>query len=162
MNIEIIGQTLREFKNALSLLNQTEFTTPIKGLSGSTIGEHTRHIIELFQCLYQGYADGNVNYDTRARNKHLQTQVDAALEALSVIIQQLPLPDKKLTLWYQLDTTAEAMNTSFYRELLYNFEHCVHHQALIKVGLVELEKSCAKAGFGVAVSTARFREKCAQ
>jgi hypothetical protein len=49
--------------------------------------------------------------------------------------------------------------TNFYRELLYNIEHCIHHQALIKVAFNEMKMShLLNKNFGVAPSTIQYRE----
>jgi hypothetical protein len=45
-------------------------------LSSATIGEHTRHVIEMFQCLLNNYESGVVNYDERARDIVLQTDTN--------------------------------------------------------------------------------------
>jgi hypothetical protein len=44
-------------------LSQTEYSNSCAELSNATIGEHTRHIIEMFQCLENQYDLGVVNYD---------------------------------------------------------------------------------------------------
>lgn len=50
--------------------------------------------------------------------------------------------------------------TTFERELVYCLEHTIHHQALIKVGLKELNLEGFLDGhFGVAPATLRFREE---
>ena len=57
----------------ISLLEQLTgpqaYTAPCAELSNASIGEHTRHVIELYQCLLAGYEKGEVNYDARKRNK---------------------------------------------------------------------------------------------
>ncbi len=49
--------------------------------------------------------------------------------------------------------------TNFYREMVYNIEHCIHHQALIKVALNEMEANhLINKNFGIAPSTIQYRE----
>ena len=48
--------------------------------------------------------------------------------------------------------------TSVDRELLYCLDHAIHHQALIKIGLKELQiADLVGDDFGVAYSTLRYR-----
>ena len=54
------------------------------------------------------------------------------------------------------------IETNYNRELLYNLEHCIHHQALIKVALLQSESITVDANFGVARSTIEYRNQCAQ
>jgi hypothetical protein len=56
----------------------------------------------------------------------------------------------------RLELTATTL-----RELLYNLEHCIHHQALIKVAVLESDTIFVNENFGVARSTLNI-EKCAQ
>ena len=52
----------------------------------------------------------------------------------------------------------KAFYTSFDRELLYCLDHAIHHQALIKIGLKELQiADLVGDDFGVAYSTLRYR-----
>ena len=57
------------------------------------------------------------------------------------------------------DTLTPQINSSFERELLYCLDHAIHHQALIKIGLKELDLDHLIAReFGVAYSTLRHRQ----
>jgi hypoxanthine-guanine phosphoribosyltransferase len=49
-----------------------------------------------------------------------------------------------------------------FRELLYNLEHCIHHQALIKVVVLQSSTVFVNDNFGVASSTIEYRNRCAQ
>jgi hypothetical protein len=51
---------------------QKEYSNSCAELSNATI-EHTRHIIEMFQCLENQYDLGVVNYDKGKRNTLIQT-----------------------------------------------------------------------------------------
>ena len=44
------------------------------------LGEHTRHIMEMFQCLENQYDLGILNYDNRERNKIIQTETEFAIQ----------------------------------------------------------------------------------
>ena len=54
------------------------------------------------------------------------------------------------------------IESNYFRELLYNLEHCIHHQALIKVAVLQLEHLQIDQDFGVARSTIEYRKQCAQ
>lgn len=61
MLIPSIKKTLNELSDLLSQLSNEDYTCPCHGLSNATIGEHTRHIIEMFQCLELQYEIGTIN-----------------------------------------------------------------------------------------------------
>lgn len=138
------------------------YTNPCEALSNASIGQHTRHIIELYQCLLAGYAAGRVNYDERKRNLLYENDKTAAMTGIKEILQNLDQPDKQVLVCCEATDEAACIESNYYREVLYNLEHCIHHQALIKVALFEIKDMSVDASFGVAYSTLQYRQQCAQ
>jgi hypothetical protein len=103
-----------------------------------------------------------VNYDKRARNNQIQTDTDFAIQQISSIQNNLNKPNKNLVLQQRIEGYEMEIETNYFRELLYNFEHCIHHQALIKVGVIQHTTIAVDANFGVARSTIEYRNQCAQ
>lgn len=162
MLIPSINKTLNELELLLMQLSNDDFTFPCKGLSNSTIGEHTRHIIEMFQCLENQLESGVVNYDKRNRDHRIQTDTDFALSTIADIKNELDKENKTLILEQIVDGEELHIESNYFRELLYNLEHCIHHQALIKVAVLQLEHLNVDENFGVARSTIEYRNQCAQ
>jgi len=162
MLLPSIQKTLNELKLLISQLSNEEFCRPCESLSNATIGEHSRHIIELFQCLETQYKSGIINYDNRKRDYQIQTDTHFAQQIIEEIVFHLDKPNKDLKLEQKIDEEVLFLNTNYDRELLYNLEHCIHHQALIKVALLQLESVEIDENFGVARSTIEYRKQCAQ
>lgn len=156
-----VKETLMQLINVLNSLTYDEFVYPNEILSKSTIGEHTRHIIELFQQLMNGYESGVIDYDHRKRNLLIQEDLDVALESIAQIISSIEKNNKNLIL-NNLYSNEELIPTNYFRELIYNLEHCIHHQAMIKVALLNLGLENIEENFGVAKSTLEYRNICAQ
>ncbi len=144
------------------LPDNKSYLHPVPSLSGASIGQHTRHIIELYQCLLNGYDGAIVNYDNRKRDLLLETDREAAIIALQYISSKLEQPDKEITIQYELHESPLLILSNYFREVYYNLEHCIHHQALIKVALVAMNMHLASEQFGVAPSTIQYRKQCAQ
>jgi hypothetical protein len=157
-----IYKTLNELSELLSQLSNEDFSKPCPALSNSSIGEHTRHVIEMFQCLEKQYDLGVVNYDKRKRNQYIQTDTLFAKQSIDLILNQLDKPNKFIQLQQFIDGKEILIESNYHRELLYNLEHCIHHQALIKVAILQLENILVNDNFGVACSTIEFRKQCAQ
>lgn len=154
---------LHQLLQTINMLSFDEYNQKIKLLSNSSIGEHTRHIIELFQQLMQGYDSGLINYDDRKRDIRIQQDIDFASETIAQIICNLNKPNKPLEIASNYIGKKDKIDSNFVRELMYNIEHCIHHQAIIKIGLIELNKQdSADDNFGVAKSTIEYRRQCAQ
>ena len=162
MLIPSIKNTLNELSDLLTQLSVEDYINPCHGLSNATIGEHTRHIIEMFQCLEKQYDKGVVNYDDRKRDYQIQTDANFAKETIISVINSLEKPNKNIILQQIVDGEELNIESNYHRELLYNLEHCIHHQALIKVAVLQNDSIVIDANFGVARSTIEYRKQCAQ
>jgi uncharacterized damage-inducible protein DinB len=157
-----INETIHDLKTGLSALDQQLFATPCTQLSDATVGQHVRHIIELFQCLLDGYEQGLVNYEKRKRNKTIETDYQFALQLLDELTQAVDRADKPLMMEATYAAATMTISSNYYRELAYNLEHTVHHMALIRIGIRELSDVTLSGTFGVASSTIQYHKTCAQ
>mgnify|MGYP003402409753 CR=1 FL=1 len=162
MILNAVVKNLREVSNLLQKLSNQEYTATCHALSNATIGEHTRHILEMFQCLLSQYDSGIINYDNRKRDIAIQTQPEVALQVIGSIINGIEKPNKELLLQIKLDDCITNVQTNYHRELIYNLDHCVHHQALIKVAITLSDIIEIDPDFGVARSTLEYRKQCVQ
>jgi uncharacterized damage-inducible protein DinB len=160
--ISSIKQTLSEFIKIIDSLPAGSYNTPCLQLSGASIGAHTRHIIELYQCLLEGYEQGEVSYDKRKRNKLIESDAMYAIQCIEMILNDLEKTDKDIEVEYELHNTMVRLKSNYSRELMYNLEHTIHHQALIRVAIESQTSIELPIEFGVAPSTIEYRKVCAQ
>lgn len=150
---------LLQLLNHINQLTIDEYTEKINLLGNSSIGEHCRHIIELFQELLLGYESGVVNYDNRKRDIRIQNNIDFASECIAHVVSSICKDNKTLKISTLYNNQESSIESNFDRELLYNIEHCIHHQAIIKIGMMSMNIMAVNEGFGVAKSTQIFREQ---
>jgi len=159
---------LEEILNTLTL---EEYSKPLPILSDCSISQHTRHIIEFFQCLFLMSDSGIVNYDSRERNKNIETSISYSLEAIEKIYDNLNKSRSDVTLSVEFsfgteeETPVIKTASSLGRELAYNIEHCVHHMAIIKIGILSILPDFKfPEHFGIAASTVKYQKtiSCAQ
>ena len=146
---------LDDAKIYLNQLSDEEYTQEIELMSNSTIGQHTRHFIEFFQCLLGQVDKQEVNYCLRERNLSIQERPQMAIQAIDDVIGRLDLLilENPVQFFTAKDSTISIPSTVA-RELSYNIEHCIHHLALIKIGLKILKPEMKlPSAFGVAAST---------
>jgi len=163
--IKAIKDSFVQLTAALDQLTDQQYTTVSNHLSGATVGQHMRHIIELYQCLLNGYDAGMVCYDHRKRDVAIETSKDLAKQLLIDIFSGLDRSNKEMKLesfYGDVDSSVMSLPTNYYRELMYNLEHSVHHMALIRVGLKEFSAGPIAENFGVASSTISHKKQCAQ
>lgn len=159
--IKAIKDSFVQLTNVLDQLKDDEYTSVSANLSGATIGQHMRHVVELYQCLLSGYEAGVVCYDQRKRDTAVETNREFALRLLQQLTDSIELGNKDLLLVSYFGEEASVqinLPTNYYRELMYNLEHSVHHMALMKVGLKELSIAEVSENFGVASSTIQYKK----
>jgi hypothetical protein len=161
----IIQPVFKNLATALLLLTNEEYSKPCCRLNGSSIGAHTRHIIELFKCLLDGYDTGIVNYDSRRRNILIETDKKIAISLLDDITDGVRCKNKAISLQFSFkksDMQFYDIDTNFYREFIYNLEHTIHHMAFIRIGICEVTSISLPEDFGVSPSTMEYKRSCVQ
>jgi uncharacterized damage-inducible protein DinB len=162
---QAVNNIFVQLADSLNQLSAQQYVQPCKTLFNNTIGQHVRHIIELFQCLENGYEGGIINYEKRKRDTEIETDKEMAGRLLQDIHRCLSKDNKVLTLEACYDdhiNEAITIETNYHREIAYNLEHTIHHMALIRVGITEIAAIELPDDFGVASSTIKYRKQCAQ
>ncbi len=163
MNMDfLVKPALKELAETLALLSARQYAAPCIYLNDATVGQHVRHIIELYNCVTEGYSTGIVNYDNRKRDKKIETEKEIAIMLLHGIIKNVKTDNRELILEYAAGQKIFSVPTNYYREIMYNAEHTVHHMALIRVGIQCASNIVLPVNFGVAASTVKYREACVQ
>lgn len=160
-----ISHLLTQLENVVSELSDQQFVTPIPLLGHSTIGQHIRHILEFYIELNNGYRSGLIDYNGRKRDQNLQTIRESAITKIQQIRNIIILENKELIVSVDFDSDEEIIPhvpSNYYRELMYNLEHTIHHMALIRVGISLLTSIQLPEDFGFATSTIKYKKACAQ
>jgi len=162
-------ENLMQIKKLLESIGNKDYCRKTDILSNSTIGQHIRHILEFYLLLVSGSFTGTISYDKRERDERIELEPDFAIAAINRLLQGIETLSEQSPIIFEADYTTygspnSLINSSVGRELAYCIEHSIHHQALIKAGLIVLGlKELTSEHFGVAYSTIRYREnKCAQ
>lgn len=79
---QAISHVFLHLNNVLNQLTNEQYQQPCKALSNATIGQHVRHILELYTCLYTGYQTGIVNYDNRQRDTRIEQDKNFAADLI--------------------------------------------------------------------------------
>jgi len=101
-----------------------------------------------------------VNYEKRKRDYTIESDKKVAIGLLQQIPACLYKHDKNLMLEAAYDDSSNdtiVISTNYFRELVYNLEHTVHHMALIRVGINEVSAVKVPEEFGVAPSTIKYK-----
>lgn len=148
-----LNKILTDIKYYIGNLTDYEYSRRLECLSGASIGEHTRHCLEMISELFDHAEQGVVCYDNRKRDKLLQNNVIAAEQKIDELVATRFDQEQELILVQDFQDASHRLRTNGKREMAYHIEHCIHHQAIIKIGAVELKKPVGDQNFGVAFST---------
>ncbi len=154
----------KQIEHSLVELSSDQYCQRIDTLSGSSIGQHVRHVVEMFVCLQDGYSSGVVNYENRKRDITIETSKETAIDMMNKIKAALMHENKNLVLEASFDENSDEVNiipTNYFREIAYNLEHAIHHLALIKIGIKEVSNTELNDGYGTASSTIKSRKETA-
>jgi hypothetical protein len=154
------SETLGELRLFLESIDSYIYTS-LNQKGNASIGQHVRHTLEFYQCLFQSV--DAVNYDLRKRDVLIELNPVHAAQTLAQIVEKLDSfeSDRELL----LKTGDENVGllqfpTSFARELFYVLEHAIHHMALIRVLVKDQQPDFELSErFGVAYSTLAHREQ---
>lgn len=165
----VAKENLLQLKELLELISTSDYNKKPEVLFGASVGQHIRHILEFYLLLISGAFEGKISYDNRERKLELETNPAKALELIQKLIKGIELIYLNETIELEADYTTSGqkdnlIKTSVGRELAYCIEHSIHHQALIKAGLIAIGlNNIISEDFGVAYSTIRYRNNsCAQ
>lgn len=157
-------KNMREIKNVLLQLSDEYYIHKSILLSQATIGQHIRHIIEFYQCIIDKSTIKKINYDNRFRSEKMESNRKYAISIIDEIIVKLNQEKVDYNLIVEGNFSANGKNTvkiqsTFLRELAYYLEHSIHHLALIKIALMELNKEdIIDDSFGFAPATIRYKK----
>ncbi|MDK9739353.1 hypothetical protein KI655_18825 [Vibrio sp. D404a] len=156
--VEILNQGL-EFLLAIS---DSDYLTNAKPHVTSSIGEHTRHTLDLFHALILN-EDSSVDYNTRRRGHPVEYDRSLAVKEIHYVInwlERLDHSDLKAPITIQTEVSMDSqvfasLPSTLEREITFAALHANHHYAMIKVITTFLEVDTCKT-FGYAPTTSSY------
>ena len=163
MNIrEASMDMVDRLKAHIALMDADQYAEKLEVLNGSSVGDHFRHIIDFYLCIGNGLEAGLVSYDNRERDILISQCPLYASGKLNDIRETIAVldPEKSLLVAQSFSTDksvpAVKLQTTVGRELMYAYDHAVHHMAIIAIGIrVHFSDLQMEEGFGLAPSTIR-------
>ena len=148
---------LRQGVVLLDEISDADYSRTIEPLFGFGLGYHFRHLLDSYDCFFRGRADGQIDYDRRARDvrvaldrEYARTRIESVIAALT----DLPAGEMDRAIDVRQDSHFHA-RSSIPRELQFLLSHTVHHYALMAMMArmlgVEIDDH-----FGVAPSTLEY------
>ncbi len=152
-------QLIDQIISTMHLITEDQYVTPLDIFNGSTLGKHFRHIHDFFTCLLEQCNNRKLDYAVRKRDRNIEENKSYAIDQFSNIKETLSGLQENQTLKVYADFTLKdgsrpLVNTSLGRELMYAYDHAVHHLAIVKIGLKSIDPSIPlNEEMGIAAST---------
>lgn len=89
---ELLNPIIANLKKGEKLLHKlptTTYSNKTVGPYHSSVGEHLRHILDIFDCIFEGLPYGKVDLTARKRNEAVEKEIPAGLKYISSTIRQL-------------------------------------------------------------------------
>lgn len=163
---DALSAIVQQINHVLSQLAPHDYRRPLPEFEGSTLGQHFRHALEFFQCLERGACTGLIDYAARERNVLYECDPRLASEAFGRFAEGLGEFDLLQAVEVRAEFNSDWRPTYFStlgRELLFVYDHAIHHLAIIKIGLrCHFPMVQTDADLGVSPSTVKAREAMMQ
>ncbi len=162
----IIGgavESLEQMIEFIDGLDDVSYQQSAKPLFDSSIGQHLRHILDLYMALVQPHGDGLINYDVRRRGITLEHERGAGIIELRQVcdwVKRLELTVLQQQIIVSTEVSISCvkiseMTSTFGRELCFASSHLTHHLALM-AAIAKYVGQQVNANLGVAPCTATF------
>lgn len=168
-NVEVLEKGLV----FLGRLSDEEYNKVNEPLIKSTIGQHIRHVADMYFALMEADENALVDYDKRRRGSQIESVKALGIEAIQQILfwldtlalQKLGQQSVQIKTEISLQKSKSVtMESSFVRELVFIGSHTVHHYALINV-IAKCQGLEIDEMFGMAPATVSYLRNevtCAQ
>ncbi|MDX2135171.1 MAG: hypothetical protein SFV52_10300 [Saprospiraceae bacterium] len=159
---EALQLVVQQIRGILSQLSADDYQKALPEYRGSTVGQHFRHILEFFHCLEQGLTAGRVDYAARRRNPLFETSPGLASDAFlafACLLEGLPSEEQTVEVYAELGTDHRpCYGSTLGRELVFVYDHAIHHLAIIRIGLqAHFPEVATDEHLGVSPSTIKAR-----
>ena len=157
-----IAHSFDEMKSILLQFDDELYQKELKIISDASVGQHFRHIIEFYTCFTEAQQTNLVCYNERNRTYLWETSIIETLAILNELKSEINSIDMNKIIQLRQNYFGEShlIKSTNQRELMYCFDHSVHHFALIKIA-IETHFPTIKVpqNFGIASSTIAFQKQ---
>lgn len=158
--ISAITHNLQRGIKLLNAIDESQYTNNSIAPYYSSIGIHMRHILDVFDCIFEGLASKKVDLAARKRNELAETKVNVGLAYFDEIIEKLEgLKNKNLNELVEVkDDLGLGVITANYTmasALIQAHSHAIHHFASIGYIISQLGIELPDDDFGYNPTTPR-------
>lgn len=158
--IPAIVQNLNRGINLLNSISDDQYANNSTAPYYSSIGIHMRHILDVFNCIFEGIENGQIDLSARQRNELAETKVDVGLVYFDRIIALLNEVreedmDRLVEVKDDLGLGMITANYTIAAALIQAHSHAIHHFASIGYIISQMGINLPDGDFGYNPTTPR-------
>ena len=149
--------------DTIELISNEEYRMPLDIYNDSTLAKHFRHIYDFFNCIIEQKDRDVVDYSLRDRDVRLEEDKEYAINHFELLKKRLKNMEESQPVSVKADFELSdgqrpIVHTTIGREIMYGYDHAVHHLAIVKIGIKSLNPDIpVHKDLGVAASTLRHQ-----
>ncbi len=151
--IEAIETNLHRGIQLLNCISNDEYNNTTIAPYYSSIGVHIRHILDVFDCVFDGLESGNINLINRKRNELAEKYTKYGIAYFEDILKRLKLIEKEdyngiVLVTDDLGLGIVSTNYTLGGILIQAHSHAIHHFASVGYVISQLGIALPDADFG--------------
>lgn len=165
-------ESFDQLVNFIESLDETDYQHLAKPWFSSSIGQHLRHIVDLYLALVNGAELKSIDYDAKRRGSPIETSRDLGLSELVKIrvwLCEISTEEMDQDILISTETALsfqhlEVFKSSFGRELCFASSHLIHHLAIMGA-IAKMSGVKVESNLGLAPATATYtreQQACAR
>lgn len=159
--IDAIENNLIRGIKLLNCMNDNQYGDTSIAPYYSSIGVHIRHILDVFDCIFDGLESGNINLINRKRNKLAENYTQHGIVYFEEILERLKLLEnadfnKIVRVTDDLGLGIVSSNYTLGGILIQAHSHAIHHFASVGYIISQLDIALPDADFGFNPTTPKM------
>ncbi|MFD1294653.1 DinB family protein [Lutibacter holmesii] len=160
--IEAIQKNLERGIKLLNSISDSEYANTTIAPYYSSIGGHTRHILDVFDCIFEGLDGNSINLVLRKRNSLVENKTTEGIKYFQTIISELEkVKNKDLNQIIQvtddLGLGVISANYTLAAILIQAHSHAIHHFASVGYIISQLGIQLPDEDFGFNPTTPKIK-----
>jgi uncharacterized damage-inducible protein DinB len=158
--IEAIEKNLERGIQLLEYISDEEYSNTSIAPYYSSIGGHMRHILDVFDCIFNGLVESDINLIERERNQSVENYTKSGIDYFEKTINQLNKIksddlNKILKVTDDLGLGVVTANYTLASVLIQAHSHAIHHFASVGYIISQLGIQLPDEDFGFNPTTPR-------
>ena len=161
--IEAIENNLLRGVKLLQCISDEEYSNTTIAPYNSSIGSHMRHILDVFDCIFDGLESNNINLINRKRNELAENYTTHGINYFTEIIEKLKSLNsadfnKIVKVTDDLGLGVISANYTLVAILIQAHSHAIHHFASVGYVISQLGIQLPDEDFGFNPTTPKLKK----